>query len=384
LAVIAARNAWRSPVRGFLTVLAVAITLVAFLLLRTLSANWTDRISQTPNNRVVTRHKIGWGQAMPVHYAEVIRGLPGVKHAMGGRWAALKHPTNDRVWFDATAVFAAPFVAMHYELEAPAEQMRAFVADRRGALVSVELAEAYGWKAGDVVHLKGTEFPGDWEFQVSAVYRSTRHGFAKRSIWIHWDYYNERLPVEERDLINIVSAEIHRPNEGAGIARAIDIHFDEMDNQTYSQEDQAMHASMVGRFGAVLRAMDVVSLLILGVIVLLLGNAMAMSVRERTQEYGVLRAIGFGRTRIAVSVALEAMVLGLVGGVLGLLAAFPVVERGVSRFLETNMDFWPLHVPLVAALGAPVLSVVLALVAACIPAYQASRLGVVEAIRHVG
>jgi putative ABC transport system permease protein len=303
---------------------------------------------------------------------------------MGGRWAALKHPTNDRVWFDSTAVFAAPFVAMHYELDAPPAQLRAFVADRRGALVSVELAEAYGWKAGDVVHLKGTEFPGDWEFQVSAVYRSTRHGFAKRSIWIHWDYYNERLPVEERDLINIVSAEIYRPNEGAGIARAIDMHFDEMDNQTYSQEDRAMHASMVGRFGAVLRAMDVVSLLILGVIVLLLGNAMAMSVRERTQEYGVLRAIGFGRARIAVSVALEAMVLGLVGGLLGLLVAFPVVERGVSRFLETNMDFWPLHVPLVAALAAPVLSVSLGLVAACIPAYQASRLGVVEAIRHVG
>jgi putative ABC transport system permease protein len=315
---------------------------------------------------------------------KLVRELSGVKYAMGGRWAALKNPKNERVWFDATAVDAAPFVAMHYELEAPAEQKRAFVADRRGALVSAELAEAYGWKAGDVVHLAGTEFPGDFEFHVSAVVRSTRHGFGKRAIWIHWDYYNERMPVGERDLIHIIAAEIHRPDEGAGIARAIDIHFDEMDNQTYSQDDQALNASMVGRFGAVLRAMDLVSLLILSVIVLLVGNAMAMSVRERTQEYGVLRAIGFGRGRIALFVVLEAMLLGLIGGALGLAAAYPVVERGVSRFLETNMDFWPLHVPLEAALVAPLLTSLLGLFAACVPAYRASRLEVVEAIRHVG
>jgi putative ABC transport system permease protein len=384
LATIALKNAWRSPLRAALTALAVAITLVAFLLLRTLSANWTERIEQTPDNRVVTRHKIGWGQAMPVHYTQQVRGLAGVKHAMGGRWAALKHPTNTRIWFDATAVDAAPFAAMHYELAAPAEQKQAFVRDRRGMLVSAELAAAYGWKLGDAVHLSGTEFPGDWEFHVSGIYRSTRHGFAKRSIWIHWEYYNERLPPQERDLINIISAEIHRPSEGAGIARAIDIHFDQEDNQTYSQEDQAMHASLVGRFGAVLRALDVVSLLVLSVILLLVGNAMAMSVRERTQEYGILRAIGFGRAEVVLFVLLEAGALGLLGGALGLAAAFPLVERGISPFLETNMDFWPLHVPLGPALVAPALTALLGVAAAILPAYQASRLEVVEALRHVG
>ena len=367
-----------------MTAAAVAVTLVAFLLLRTLSANWTERIEQTPNNRVVTRHKIGWGQAMPVRYAEAIRGFPGVKYAMGGRWAPLKHPRNDGTWFDTTAVQAEPFVAMHYELEAPPEQKRAFVEDRRGALVSLELAQQYGWKVGDAIHLRDTEFPMAWEFRVSGIYRSTRHGFAKRSMWIHWEYYNERLPLEQRDTINIVSAQIHQPNEGANIAKAIDIHFDQEENQTYSQEDQAMNASIVGRFGAVLSAMDLVSLLVLTVILLLIGNAMAMNVRERTQEYGILRAIGFGRAHIVVFVLLEALLLGLAGGALGLAAAYPVVERGVSRYLETNMDFWPLHLPLGAAAAAPVVSALLGLVAAGIPAFQASKLEVVEALRHVG
>lgn len=384
LARIAVRNAWRSPLRGALTVAAVAVTLIAFLLMRTLSANWTERIAQTPNNRVVTRHKIGWGQAMPKHYTEAVRGLPGVKHAMGGRWAALKHPTNDRVWIEGTAVDAAPFAAMHYELVTPEGQKQAWVADRQGMLVSEELAQIFGWRLGDTVHLKGTEFPGDWEFHVSGIYRSTRHGFAKRAVWVHYGYYNERLPVSERDLIHIVSAEIFEPSEGANIAKAIDTHFDQEDNQTYSQEDQALSASMVGRFGAVLSAMDVVSLLILSVIVLLVGNAMAMNVRERTQEYGMLRAIGFRPRHIAGFVVIEAALLGLAGGLVGLGAAYPVVERAVSRYLENTMEFWPLHVPVVAAVGAPALCALLGLVAAAIPAYQASKLGVIEALRHVG
>lgn len=381
---IAAKNAWRSPARGALTVVAVAVTLIAFLLMRTLSANWTERIAQTPNNRVVTRHKIGWGQAMPKHYTETVRALPGIKHAMGGRWAALKHPTNDRVWFEGTAVDAAPFAAMHYELVTPEGQKQAWVADRQGMLVSAELAQLYGWKLGDTVHLKGTEFPGDWEFHVSGIYRSTRHGFAKRAIWIHYEYYNERLPDIERDLINIVSAEIYEPKEGANLAKAIDTHFDREDNQTYTQEDRALSASTVGRFGAVLSAMDVVSFLILTVIVLLVGNAMAMSVRERTQEYGVLRALGFRSRHIAFFVLGEALLLGLCGGLLGLVAAYPVVERAVSRYLENNMDFWPLQLPFSAVVAAPGLCALLGVLAAAIPAYQASKLGVIEALRHVG
>lgn len=381
---IAVRNAGRSPLRASMTAAAVAVTLLAFLLLRTLSANWTARVEQTPNNRVVTRHKIGWGQSMPVHYAEVIRGFEGVKHAMGGRWAALKHPTNDKTWFDTTAVQAKAFAAMHDELSMPDEQRRAWVEDRRGALVSVELAGHYGWKVGDVIQLKGTEFPGDYELRVSGIYRSTRHGFAKRSLWIHFEYFNESLPPAERDRINIVSAEIYQPNQGANIAKAIDRHFDQGEHQTYSQEDQAMHASQIGRFGAVLSALDLVSLLVLTLVVLLVGNAMAMNVRERTQEYAVLRAIGFGPRHVVGFVLAEAVVLGLVGGALGLALAYPVVEGWISRYLESNMDFWPLKLPLGAAVLAPALSALLGLLAAALPAQRASRVPVVEALRHVG
>ncbi|MFZ5893540.1 MAG: ABC transporter permease [Myxococcota bacterium] len=384
LARLAFANARRSPLRAALTVLAVAVSLIAFVLLRTVTANYTEKVRQTPNNRVVSRHKVGWERAMPVHYVEEIRKLPGIKHAMGGRWAGLKHPVNTKVWIDATAIQAKPFVDMHYEIVAPPEQKQAFIENRRGLLVSEELASVFGWKLGDMVPLEGTFFPGKWQFQVSAIYRSTRHGFAQRSVWLHWEYFNELLPAEERDRINIVSAQIFEPRQGAQIAKGIDIHFDDRDEQTFTQEDQALNAAFVGNFGAILQALDVVSVLILGIVLLIVGNTMAMSVRERTREYGVLRAIGFLPKSVMGFVLAEAAIIGFCGGVVGVLLAYPLVEHPISRYFEDSMHFAPLQVPTPAALFAAVMGGLLGALAAVIPAHEASRLEVASALRRVG
>lgn len=384
LARIALANARRSLLRATLTVLAVALSLVAFVLLRTVIASYTEKIRQTPNNRVVSRHKIGWERAVPVHYVEEVRRLPGVKRAMGGMWAGLKHPTNTTIWLDATAVQARPFIDMHYELEAPAQHKEAFVANRRGLFVSDELAKIFGWKLGDRVPLEGTFYPGHWQFEVAGIYHSKRHGFAQRSIWLHWEYFNELLPPEARDRINIVSAEIYEPREGAQIAKAVDIHFDDHDEQTFTQEDQALNAAFVGNFGAILRALDVVSFMILGIVLLVVGNTIAMSVRERTREYGVLRALGFMPRAIVSFIVSEAALLGLAGGVCGAFLAYPLVEHPISRYFEESLHFAPLKVPTGAALGAVAMGAILGALAAAFPAWRAGRLEVVSALRRIG
>lgn len=381
---LAVRNLRRSIQRTVLTMVAVAVCIVAFLLLRALNASWTDQITQTPNNRVVARHKVGWDQTLPVHYVAEVAKFPGIKHAMGGRWLGLKHPVQTQVYIDATAVQAEPFVQMHYELVAPEEQKRAFVAERRGLMVSEELAERFGWSLGQTVHLKGTLFAGDWVFVVTTIYHSTRHGFGQRSVWLHWEYLNDREPVDKRDLINLISAEIFDPSQGAQLAKAIDIHFDQEDNQTFTQEDQALNASFVGMFGAILKALDVASVLILGVVLLILGNTVAMGARERTSEYGVMRAIGFGPSALIVLLLGEAAALGLGGGLLGTALAFPVVEGAASRFVQESMDFAPLLVPRAFAAAAIVLATLLGALAAALPARAALQLEVTDALRHQG
>jgi putative ABC transport system permease protein len=377
------KNASRAPVRGLLTVVAVAITLVAFVLLRTLSAGWTDRVKQTPNDRVVTRHKIGWSSSMPVRYTDIIRKLPGVVRATGAAWVGLRLPQDETLQFQSVAVDAQDFVDMHYELSAPAERKQAFVANKRGALVAAEFAAEQGWQEGQRLHFRSSTYPGEWEFEISAIVKSTRVGFGQRAIWFHWDYFNETLPPEARDRIDLVSAQIQNPADGGRLAKDIDIHFDSQNDQTFSQEDKALNTAIVGRFGAMLSAMNVVSLLVLGVVVLILGNTIALSTHERIREFGTLRAMGFLPAHLAGFVLGEAAVLGILGGALGLGLAYPLVQGPLSAYLEGEMRVAPLRVATADALGSLLLGGILALVAAGLPALRAARMQVTESLAHV-
>lgn len=377
-------NARRSPVRSSMTVLAVAISLVAFLLIRTVSAGWTEQVRQTPDNRVVTRHKMGWLGTLPVHYVQRASEVEGVRRTLGVRWGLMQLPIDKMVEFESAAVQAQVFVDMHYELKAPAEQKQSFINERQGALVSIELANELGWKVGDIVHFKHGAFPSDIVLTISGIFESSRKGFARRAIYFHWEYLNELLPPPEQDRVNIVVSEILDPRQGARIAKAIDILFDQGDNQTLSQEDQAVNAQLVGQFGAILSALDFVSIMILGIIMLVLANTLAMTVRERRKEYGTLRALGFVRKHVVAFIVGEAALLGLAGGLLGLLLSYPLVGQAASRYLEESMRLPPLHISAESALLAIFIGALLGAIAGAVPAFQLLRVKVVDSLRSVG
>jgi putative ABC transport system permease protein len=384
LASLVVRNARRSPARSSMTIVAVAISLVAFLLIRSVSAGWTEQVRQTPDNRVVTRNKMGWLGVLPLHYVQRASEVPGVVRAMGARWGTMKLPVDKIVEFESLAVQAQTFVDMHYELAAPVEQKRAFVENRQGALVSVELAHELGWHVGDIVHFKHGSFPNDIVLTISGIFESTRRGFARRAIYFHWPYLNELLPTQEQDLVNIVVTEVADPRQGARVAKSIDIAFDQGSNQTLSQEDQAVNAQLVGGFGALLSALDFVSVLILGIMMLVLGNTLAMAVRERRKEYGTLRALGFVRRQVMTFVVGEAALLGLLGGLLGLALSYPLVGQAASRYLEESMRLAPLSISVESALLALAIACILGAVAGFLPAYQLTRVKIVDTLRSVG
>jgi putative ABC transport system permease protein len=362
----------------------VAIMLSAFVFPRSLVEAQEEQIRQTPNNRVVTRPKIGWSGTIPASYADVIRELPGVKHACGGLWAGFKVPGKDNVFFEGLGMQAEPFVAMHYEVEAPQAQKQAFLEDDRGALVSAELAKEFGWKLGDRVVLESRNLPGKWEVNVSSIFQSTRDGFGRRAVWIHWAYLNRSLPVEMQDKLGFVSAEIYEPNQGGRIATEIDNRFESAPFQTLSLEDKVLAAANIGRFRAVLTALDVVSYSILAIVMSIVGNTLAMNVRERTQEYGVMRAIGFGPRQLTFLVLGEAALIGLLGGLMGLAISYPLIERGVSRALQESLNFPPVVIPTQVAWLSLLLGVALSVLAAAVPVYRLAQLRVTEALRRVG
>jgi putative ABC transport system permease protein len=381
---LSVRNAARTPARSIMTVVAVAISLLAFVVLRAVSSGWTQQVEQTPNDRVLVRHRMGWGRSLPVNYVQDIGLMPGVKRVMGASWAGLTHPRDPRLRFDAIALEAQALIDTHDEIVAPREQKEAFIADRTGALVSRELAEEFAWKAGDRVRFRTTDSPRDLELTIAGIFDSKRHGFGRRAIYFHWAYFNERLFGPTRDRVNMIVVQLEEPSAGARLARTIDAHFAENDDQTQSEEDRAVIAQLVARFGAILEALDLMSVLILGVVLLILSNTIAMGVRERAKEYATLRALGFRPLHIGAAVLSEATVLGVLGGLLCLGISYPLVEAALARVLREQAGFPPIYVSANIAWATVGLGVVLAVLAASIPARGMMARDIVDGLRRAG
>jgi putative ABC transport system permease protein len=267
----------------------------------------------------------------------------------------------------------------------PAVKERCLAAGK-GAVVGDVLARKLGWKVGDKVILSGTIYPGDWEFHILGVYSATRMSLDRSTFFFDWHYLNDSVPERRKDQIGWIITRVDDPARTAEVSAAIDKLFEDRDVQTLSMSERAMNVSFLGMISAVLRAVDIVSLVILGIMMLILGNTIAMGVRERTNEYGVMRAIGFLPRHVAIFVLGEAVTIGFVGGGLGLALSYPLVERGLGRWLEENMgSFFPyFRVTPGTALTALALAIALGLVAALLPAYRAARLDVVDALRRVG
>jgi putative ABC transport system permease protein len=193
------------------------------------------------------------------------------------------------------------------------------------------------------------------------------------------------MPVSRRDAVGWIVSRVDAAGHSADVGVALDKMFDDRDTQTRSQDERSFNASFLAMFSAVLKAMDIVSAVILVIMTLILGNTIAMGVRERTNEYGVLRAIGFLPQHVAIWVVGESIVLGGLGGVLGVGLAWPFINLMVGRFIEENMgSFFPYFrlVPENMAI-ALALSAFLGGAAAVIPAWRASQLRVVDAVRRV-
>lgn len=389
LATLGVRNVVRSRFRSIMTVLGVAVAILAFVMLRTVLSAWTMASEFAAKDRVVTRHKVSFIMALPGKYLDEVQQIEGVQSAAAANWFGGKDPKHPNEFFGSMAVEPASFLNVYDEIVVAPDQREQWESTRTGALVGDALAKKMGWKVGDKVTLQGTIFTGDWQFQISGVYTTSRKSMDRMSFFFHYDYLNEwikqNMPTGA-DSVGWVTSRIDRGHQPAEMAKRIDAHFEERDVQTMSQDERAFQTSFLGMISAILKALDVVSVVIMIIMMLILGNTIAMGVRERTHEYGVLRAIGFLPRHLMIFVFGEAAAIGILGGIVGLAISYPVVEGGMGRFLEENMgSFFPyFRIAPETAVASLALALVLGLLAAALPAYQASKLDVVGALRSVG
>ncbi|HMJ53448.1 MAG TPA: FtsX-like permease family protein [Polyangiaceae bacterium] len=383
---IGIRNVWRNKTRTSLTVLGGAVAVVAFILLRTVLWAWNVGVEYSAKDRLATRHKVSLIMPVPKRYVDNIRQIPGIKETTWANWFGGKDPRRPDEFFGTLAVDPASFFQVYSEMSVPPPDLARWQEDRRGAIVGDVLARKLGVKVGDKVTLQGTIFPGDWEFNVDGIYVATQKSVDRSQLLFHWAYLNESLPERNKDLVGWIISRIDNPSQSAALTMAVDKLFDEKDVQTTTMSERSMNNSFMAAFSAILTALNIVSVIILLIMMLILGNTIAMGVRERTREYGVLRALGFSPKHVATFVIGEALTIGVLAGVLGCALSYPIVQLGMGRWLEENMGaFFPyFRISLETALFAAALSVLLGAVSAIIPAMQASKLTIIDALRRVG
>lgn len=386
LPLLAVRNVRRNTTRTALTVLGLAVAVVAFVAIRTVFTAWNVAAEFAAKDRLATRHKMSFVISLPRHYVDTVRDTSGIRAVTWMNWFGARDPRRPDTFFGNIAVDPESFLEVYDEITLPPDQKSAWLETKNGAIVGEVLARELGVKPGDKLSLEGTIFPGTWEFHISGIYVPARQTIDRMSLFFHWDYLNESLDESRRDQVGWIVSRVDSPSAGPQIAQAIDRVFDERETPSLTQSERDMNLSFIGMVSGILKALDIVSIVILVIMLMILGNTIAMGVRERTREQGVLLAIGFSPRQIVVPIVGEAIVTGLLGGLLGLAFSYPLVQMGMGRWLEENMGaYFPyFRIDPVTAVTAVLLCGLLGVLASAIPAWGASRLNVTDALRQVG
>jgi len=382
---ISARNLLRNKMRTALTILGASVAIIAFVMLRTTLSAWSVAADYAAKDRIATRHKVSFVITVPKNYVDQIRGVPGIKSATYAIWFGGKNPKKPEQFFATMAWDVPSMLEVYNELVLPPDQKQAFLADKQGAIIGDVLARQLGLKVGDRFTLQGSIYPGDWPLNISGIYSAASKAVDRSSLFFHYSYVNDSLPPDRQDQVGWIASRIDDAGRGPAISAAIDQMFDVKDIQTATMSERAMNLSFMGMISSLLKALDVISIIILFIMLMILGNTIAMGVRERTREYGVLRAIGFQPSSIAWFVIGEAAVTGFVSGLVGLALSYPIVELGLGRALEENQGSWfpYFRIDIKTYAMGMVLAMVLALAASILPARSAFRLQVTDALRRL-
>jgi putative ABC transport system permease protein len=377
------RNAFRHRLRTLLTMLGIVIAVLAFGLLQTVVDAWYAGAEAASSTRLVTRNAISLVFSLPITYEEKIRQVAGVKTVSRANWFGGVY-IDKRNFFPQFAVDGQPYLELYPEYRIAPEQVKAFLLDRKGCVVGRKLAQTYGWKLGDAVPLRGTIYPGSWEFVVRAIYHGVDTGTDESQLFFHWDYLNEslkRTTPRRANQVGIFLVGIVDADAAAQISRAIDATFKNSLAETLTETEKAFQLGFISMTEAIVAAIRIVSFVIIVIIMAVMANTMAMAARERLSEYATLKALGFRPRFLGGLILGESLFIALAAGLLGIVASFPLV----ATFGNVMAKLFPVFQLSAETLAMQVAAVaVVGVVAAAVPSWRAARTGIAEGLRAIG
>jgi putative ABC transport system permease protein len=378
------RNALRHKLRTVLTVIGVGVAVMAFALLQTVVTAWHAGVEASAANRLITRHAVSFVFPLPLSYRDRIAQIAGVNKVTYAVWFSGVYIDKNQ-FFARLAVDSDTFFDVYPEFVIDREQFEAFKRERNACIIGVDIANRYHLKIGDIMPIEGDVYPGQWEFVVRGIYYPRDQTTDPSSMMFHYRYVDERVRQEFPDRAGQVGWYIVRiddPANSAQISQDIDNLFANSRAETKTETERAFQQSFLSAASAVITAMNIMSFVIIGIILLVLGNTMVMSARERTHEFAVLKALGFSGRQLFLLLGGESMILSIAGSALGLALTLPAVV-GFQRALPKG--WFPVFYikPETIVIGC-IAGFAVGLLASLIPLRRVLTTRIVEGLRYVG
>lgn len=374
-------NFRRHKLRTVLTILSIIVAFILFAYLAAIRKAFSMGVSVAGQNRLVVRHKVSLIRLLPASYEADIERIAGVDDATHATWfgGIYQDPKN---FFGQMAVKPEEFMKMYPEFRLPSDQLQAWVKTRTGAVVGRTTANRFGWKVGQKIPLQATIWRPKaggqmWTFDLVGIYEGAAKDTDTSSFFFRSDYLQENNLFGPGQ-VGWYYIRVANPDRAAEVARKVDEQFANSPAETKTETEGAFvkgFAEQIGNIGAIIRA---ILTAVFFTILLVAGNTMAQSVRERISELGVMKAIGFSDAQILLFVLTESLLIAIIGGAIGLSAGWFLISLGDPTNGALPVFFFP---PNDVAMGA-IFALALGLITGAIPAVQAMRLNTVEALRR--
>ena len=374
------KSTLRNKRRTALTVMSIAASMCLLgFLLAVFNMFYNEGSSEHQANRLIVRNRISLANPLPRSYQPQIARVPGVKEVaitqwFGGTYKDARDPNN---FFARLALEADKLAVVYPEYKLTPEELKAFLAERTACVVGNKLAQRHGFKLGDRITLVGDIFPVTLELVVRGIYQADRDN---ENMWFHYSYLNESLEPSRRDSIGTFTIVMESPDAAPQIVQTIDSMFRNSPQQTKTETERQFELSFLAFLGNVKVFLASICAAITFTVLLVCGNTMAMSVRERVKEVGVLKTLGFTNGKILSILMGESVVISLAGGVLGAgltMALCSAIRNGPSSFGDVSR----LSTPPWLLLSCLVIAAAIGLISSFIPAWSASRQSILRALR---
>ncbi|MGC3982369.1 MAG: ABC transporter permease [Steroidobacteraceae bacterium] len=373
-------NLGRKRSRLILTLASIIVAFVLFALVEALQHALTGGVELAGQDRLMTMHKVSFTQPLPRSYLERIRALEGVRSAVSLNWFGGYYKDEKTQIFSYPVLGEEALEDVYPEITVDATQRKNWMSDRSGALVGRAMADAQGWKIGDTVPIRSAIYfrkdgNNTWDMKIDGIFDNPNGD--TNGLYFHYDYFNEGIVLQ--DYIGWVGLRLKDKNQANQVAKQIDAMFVNSSAETKTDTEKAFIQSFANQMGNISAIVTVIVVAVFFTMLLVTANSMAQAVRERTNEIGVMKTLGFSSAQVTGLVLAESLLITFLGGLIGLL----IGTLFVGGIAQATKQMLPLmSVPASAYLLGFGCMALLGVLSGALPCLQAWQLKITDALRR--